>query len=601
MKKILFLLLVTFLPVTVGAYDAYIDGIYYQLDSEAKTATVTFQSKNYNSYSGNVMIPETIVYDMKRYTVTAIGYNAFNKSTSLTSVTLPKSLTNIAYCAFEGCTSLTAITIPDGVTTMGMGVFRNCNSLVSVNLSYNLETIPYSAFVGCSALTSIVIPNSVTNIENEAFSRCSNLNLIRLPESLTTIGYDAFSYCNSLLTIDIPSGVTTIEDRAFMNCDNLQAVSMPHSVSFIGERAFYKCPNLTTITIPDSLKTIQKYTFYECSSLESIMIPHGVTNIDITAFERCSNVASVAVEEGNLVYDSRDGCNAIVETSTNTLLLGCKNTIIPNTVITIGNYAFKSCYGLTSITFPESVTTIGMGAFNYCEGLISLTIPGNVKEISVSAFAGCASLKTLIINSSDVKISGWAFLTCEKLKDVYCYTEKVPKAYSDTFSSSTINLMTLHVHTTLLDDFKATEPWSRFGSIVVLDGEEPPVIEVKKCAIPTIAYIAGKIVFDCETEGVEYVYEIKDADVKKAIGKEVMLTPSYQVCAYATKAGYDDSDIATATIRWRDGHPLFEGFSSVVVNQQEASDTNGDTTVDVADIATIIDAMASKSREEREE
>ena len=155
-----------------------------------------------------------------------------------------------------------------------------------------------------------------------------------------------------------------------------------YDVSRIGENAFYFCERLTSVTIPSSVTTIGKYAFECCKNLKSAAIPSSVTNIGDEAFSNCSSLLSINVDVDNVVYDSRDNCNAIIETATNTLIQGCNTTIIPNTITSIGNSSFDGCEGLTSVVIPEGVTTIGNRAFYNCRRLTSANIPSTVTIIS---------------------------------------------------------------------------------------------------------------------------------------------------------------------------------------------------------------------------
>ena len=160
--------------------------------------------------------------------------------------------------------------------------------------------------------------------------------------------------------------VTAIRDYAFVGCTGLTSIDIPNSVTTVGNYAFYGCKSLTSIDIPNSVTTIGIRAFYECSALTSISIPNGVTSIEAQAFIGCSGLESITVGNGNANYDSRENCNAVIETETNTLIAGCKNTVIPNSVTMIGYGAFFGCSGLTSIDIPNSVTTIGIHAFYKC-------------------------------------------------------------------------------------------------------------------------------------------------------------------------------------------------------------------------------------------
>ena len=181
-----------------------------------------------------------------------------------------------------------------------------------------------------------------------------------------SIGSSAFSNCSGLTSITIPNSVTSIGSYAFSGCSGLTSITIPNSVTSIGSSAFSGCSGLTSITIPNSVTSIGSYAFSGCSGLTSITIPNSVTSIGNYAFRSCSGLISIKVEDGNPKYDSRNNCNAIIQKSNNSLIVGCKNTVIPNSVTNIGEYAFSECYGLTSITIPNSVTSIGSFAFSWC-------------------------------------------------------------------------------------------------------------------------------------------------------------------------------------------------------------------------------------------
>ena len=238
-----------------------------------------------------------------------------------------------------------SITIPATVTYDGV--------------AYSVTSIGERAFRGCYSLTAINIPESVTSIGNEAFYHCISLTAITLPESVTSIGDNAFWDCSSLTAINIPKSVTSIEDGAFDSCTSLTAITIPTSVTSIGKKAFYYCSSLTDITIPESVTSIGEMAFYNCWGLTAITIPKGVTSIGSGAFSGCPSLTDIVVAKGNKVYDSRDGCDAIIEANSNTLIQGCSTTIIPEGLTSIGERAFASCESLTSITIPAGVASTG--------------------------------------------------------------------------------------------------------------------------------------------------------------------------------------------------------------------------------------------------
>ncbi len=249
----------------------------------------------------------------------------------------------------------------------------------------------------------------VTSIGEHAFNCCKGLTSITIPNSVTSIGENAFSSCYGLTSITIPNSVTRIGDSAFFSCSGLKSITIPNSVTSIGKSAFYWCFSLKSITIPNSVTSIGDEAFCMCSSLASITIPNSVTSIGKSAFYWCESLTSIIVEKGNKTYDSRENCNAIIETASNALIHGCKNTVIPNSVTSIGKRAFSACYGLKSITIPNSVTSIGESAFDSCCYLTSVTIPNSVTRIGKGAFLGCDSLKSIRLPRSVTDIGENAF------------------------------------------------------------------------------------------------------------------------------------------------------------------------------------------------
>ena len=309
---------------------------------------------------------------------------AFLGCSSLISITIPNSVTSIGEMAFDSCDKLTSMVVESGNIIYDSR--ENCNAIIETAtntliagcqntiIPSSVMSIGGAAFSGCSSLISITIPNSVTSIGWSAFYGCSSLTSVTIPNSVTSIGENAFSDCSSLTFITIPNSVTNIEYATFYNCSSLTSITIPNSVTSIGWSAFSRCSSLTSITIPNSVTSIGMYAFLGCSSLISITIPNSVTSIGEMAFDSCDKLTSMVVESGNIIYDSRENCNAIIETATNTLIAGCQNTIIPNSVTSIGNDAFWCCSSLTSITIPNSVTSIGEGAFEYCSSLDTIHV-----------------------------------------------------------------------------------------------------------------------------------------------------------------------------------------------------------------------------------
>ena len=239
------------------------------------------------------------------------------------------------------------------------------------------------AFYGCSGLTELILPNSVTSIGNYAFSDCSGLEKITVDRGNKR--YDSWGNCNSIIETGtntlivgcknsvIPNSVTSIGDCAFYGCSGLTKLTLPNSVTSIGDGAFCGCTGLTELTLPNSVTSIGDCAFYGCSGLTELILPNSVRSIGDIAFTYCSGLEKITVESGNCCYDSRDNCNSIIDTEFNTLIVGCKNSVIPNSVTSIGYYAFSLCRGLTELTLPDSVASIGDGAFICCSDLSKIT------------------------------------------------------------------------------------------------------------------------------------------------------------------------------------------------------------------------------------
>ena len=312
--------------------------------------------------------------------------------------------------------------------------------VIPATVTYNEITYPVTsiediAFYGCHDLTSIVVPNSVTEIGQEAFGNCPGLTSIVVESGNPR--FDSRNNCNAI--------IETTDNELIAGCKN---TIIPNSVTKIGNFAFGACVSLTSIVIPSSVTEIGHYAFYSCDSLTSIDIPNSVIEIGYGVFESCLGLTSIVVERGNPRYDSRNNCNAIIETAYNTLLYGCKNTTIPNSVTTIDDYAFYGCDSLTSIVIPNSVTEIGYGAFYDCIDLTSIVIPNSVTSIGDNAFCNC-----------------W------RLTDVYCYIADLTNVSSGnrTFYSNSYGYSgrTLHVLQGMADAYRADENWySYFGQIV---------------------------------------------------------------------------------------------------------------------------------------
>ena len=399
-----------------------------------------------------------------------------------TNITLRDGTKGIAGYAFIGCNGLTNIEIPNTVTTIGSGAFHSCGGLTSVNIPNSVTTIGSFMFYGCNKLTAITIDS-----DNPIYDSRENCNAI-----IETATNSLIVGCKKSF---IPNSVTTIGSYAFCGCRSLTNIEIPNSVTHIGDGAFYECSGLTNIEIPNSVTSINVGAFYECSGLMSIAIGSSLSSLR-DAFIGCNELETITVDSENPYYDSRENCNAIIETATNSLIMGCKNSFIPNSVTAIGFDAFSGCNGLTNIEIPNSVTTIGSGAFHSCNGLTNIEIPNSVTTIGNDAFHSCGGLTNIEIPNSVTSIGDNAFCNCSGLtsvtipnyvtyigegafygcsglKEVYSYITDLPNLsmgdhvfgeygkYSST---------TLYVPNGMSADYQADTRWSQyFGFIVEMD------------------------------------------------------------------------------------------------------------------------------------
>ncbi len=445
--------------------------------------------------------------------VTNIAMNAFYSCTSLTNLTIPNSVTTIGSLAFYNCTALTSVVIPNSVTTIADYAFNNCTGLKRVTIGSGVESIGDYAFasydlsiVVCLATTPPTIQSNTFKLGNNNPNVHSTPTYFLVPkgclnayqaadywkdkyiEELTydfevngiyytitgdrtvEVAWNPYMYSGSVIIPAMVSyngtvyQVKSIDSGAFGECTGLTSVTIPSSITTIEGYTFAGCTGLTSVTIPNSVTSIGDYAFYGCSSLTSVTIPNSVTTIGDAVFVCCSGLTSISVASGNTVYDSRNNCNAIIETASNTLIAGCKTTVIPNTVTTIGYAAFAGCTSLTSVTIPNSVTTIGIGAFQECSALTSISIPNSVTNIEMSAFYGCNSLTSVTIGSSVTFIGNDAFNGCNSLTSVTCLATTPPTISDDVFYGAYSNA-TLYVPAASKDAYQAARGWKNFTNI----------------------------------------------------------------------------------------------------------------------------------------
>ena len=382
--------------------------------------------------------------------VTSIGESAFRNCSSLTSITIPESVTSIEKETFSHCSSLTSITIPNGVTSIGDYAFICCSGLASLFFNGDAPTIDTTAFLGVNAVAFYPAGNATweskkldyggtlywsameLNTEIIATGICGENMMWQLSKGgvLTIKGSGTFkdftlwkSYKPMIQQVIFSAAieVPTIPANSFYGYQHLRTITLPDSVTSIGYRAFSDCTSLTSITIPEGVTSIGNYAFEYCTSLTSITIPEGVTSIGNDAFEYCTSLTGIWVGEGNPNYSNDE--KGVLYNKEKTRLIQCPGGLsgtyaIPESVTSIGNYAFSGCSSLTSITIPKSVTSIGDDAFSGCSSLTSITIPESVTSIGNAAFYGCSSLTSITIPNGVTSIGDSAFSGCSSLTSI---------------------------------------------------------------------------------------------------------------------------------------------------------------------------------------
>ena len=545
------LILSVFFAISASAYDVEVDGIYYNYIAEGKAVEVTYGDIK---YTGDIIIPESITVNSTKYSVTSIGKQAFYLCSGLTSIAIPDSVTNIGDYAFDGCKCLTSVTIPNSVTSIGNFAFEGCSGFTSVAIPNSVTSIGMYAFFDCIDLTSVTIPKSVTSIGDCAFIGCDKI-------SQTIIVNDLFVFLPRLHTghFSIPENISKIIGGAFANCTYLTSVTIPNSVTYIGSSAFHECSGLTSVTIPNSVTSIGSSAFYNCSGLTSVTIPNSVTSIEDWTFDGCCNLTSVLFPNSvtipnsvtNIGYSAFKGCK------------GFKSLTIPSSVISIGDIAFSGCDGLTSVTIPNSVTSIGRGAFDECSSITTLyyNCPANpnsyfntLKELYIGdninivydCFMDCP-LHKIVLGKNVSQICAGAFNNSQ-IEEFTITCKEPPYLDSNVFGSQDLSKATIYISESKMEYYQTTEPWSKFGNILPLVGEDLSIPE--KCSTPTISYIDGTLKFSCETDGVKYLSSIVSDDSKKSNSEEVNISCCYDISVIATKDGFINSDLATAKLYW---------------------------------------------------
>lgn len=486
MKKCLFIPLLVLIPILGFAYDAKIDGIYYNLITKAEIAEVATGDE---AYSGELYIPATIEFEGVTYTVQLEPY--LFRYSDVTKITLSDDMKTICEHAFDEADHLTEVKLPEHLEFIPDYTFYKCWQLSKVSLPSDLKEIGESAFEYCISLKSIgKLPDTMTSLGERVFAG-SMIESIEIPQGLTTIPAFAFTNCEKLGSIVIPDGITAIGDCAFSG-SGLKSVIFQGDIETMGVYLFYGCKELTDVKLSEQFKRIESSMFAECEKLTNISfseqlesigdqafsntglseieLPASLTEIGGYAFNACSHLKSIRIPEGLTIINNftfKD-CTSL------------KTVVLPAVIYEIYSSAFEGCKALEEINLSENISYIGEQAFYGCEQLKTDILLPNIKWIGTCAFYGCENIKTVLIGKDldifkdehgilrDDDPNRGRFAKCKNLTDFYCYMVPVPKVAGSTFEDSYINYATLHVPASAIEDYRTTYPWSEFGKIEAL-------------------------------------------------------------------------------------------------------------------------------------
>lgn len=416
------------------------------------------------------------------------------------------------------------------VTGIDSYAFINNYDLLSVTIPNSVKSIGESSFSGCNSLSSVRIGDGVESIGSNAFSNCGIVSLT-LGKKVCAIGKEAFESCWGLTQVHITdlaawcnidfdglaSNPLSYSHHLYLNKKEVKELIIPEGINEIKRNAFSGATNITSLTINNEVTSIGSNAFYQCTSLNKIIFGTGLTSIENYAFYECSSLESIELSDG---------------------------------ITSIGEYAFCSCSNIENLKLPENLQIIKTSAFSGCINLLNITIPGKVEFIYGDAFSDYSSNK----NPNTIVIMA----------------EYPPIAYTSTFSKKSKIL----VPDESLELYKSVSPWSNFD-VIPFSGSGP-----EKCAEPKIIYRDNKIIFSCQTPDVEFHYNVTSEDfVEKKTGVQTPVSAIYKVTAYATKAGFERSDVVSTSIN---------------IATMPTADLTGDGFVNAADAVKIVNIIIGK-------
>lgn len=500
--KRIFLLVSFFTACTlfVSAADFMEDSICYNIigDNEVEVASRDIK------YSGEVIIPASVVHDGTVYQVTRIGNNAFNSCFDLTSVDIPEGIKEIGNYAFAYCRNLSFVEFPNSLEKIDLYAFYYCQSITSFYITRNVKEMGWNPFTGCLSVTDFMCSGNnayYKSVNGVLFSKdmtdlvayppASTATTYDIPESVTSILLAAFSHSSNLKQVNIPESVTWVGPSAFLWCSGLESLVFPDGITYIGPSGVASCTNLTYLHLPANLDTIHNSTVYGLKSLTELTVPRTVRYIDNYAFTESSGLKTITFEEGSCLEGigqlAFDHCTSL------------ETFDMPNTVTTIAGQVFGNCTSLKYAHLSDNLTSMGGATFWECTSMVEGEIPGGVSSIR-NAFVNCTALKRLKLGSKDsapgttliknVGITGCdqlerielganidslenlALMDLQNVKVFICWASTPPRCndHWSCFSPSTDRLTApLYVPKASIEAYRTAYQWKDFQTIVPIE------------------------------------------------------------------------------------------------------------------------------------
>ena len=486
-KKSLFIFIIgVFFCLVASAEEVVIDGIKYNLIAKDGSAKVIS-----NSYSGEIIIPSSVVYDGSTYSVKTIGMNAFLNCSALTSITIPNSVTTIGQYAFYECSALTSVTIPNSVTTIGESAFHGCSGLTSVTIGNSVTKIDGSTFADCSGLTSVTIPNSVTTIGLHAFQNCTKMTSVTIGNSVTSIGIYAFLNCSALTSVTIPNSVTDIGNSAFNLCVSLT------DVYCLGEKAPQSSGAFNKENVRNSFLHVKDYAIETFKGVEPWTYFKEIVCEKITDFNLTYYVDGEFYKQYKHKYE--DAITAEAEPTKKGYTFSGWSEIpltMPGKHVDV-----TGTFSISRLAKDKVIYEVADTLNNYCKVIGNDNASGEVKiepveidgcyyhptEIADKAFYGCKGITSIEIPATVATIGERAFANIDQLTDVTCLAEELPAIDRTAFENSYIeDYVTLHVPASALEKYKAAAPWKNFMNIMDVSGIELILSDQQGAAIYSI-------------------------------------------------------------------------------------------------------------------